>query len=90
MYDYIGYVLANYFNVNIGDSEEGAISGLQADLVRNTVLSNGLRSDMESALNDSNYSWKAILEECNVFWAESEDAARSYAKHILWDFLFNL
>jgi hypothetical protein len=88
MYDYIGYALANYHSVYLGNSEEEAISELQADLAGNEVLSNGLRKDMENALQDSNYSWKAVLEESNVFWADSENVARSYAKHILWDALF--
>lgn len=90
MYEYIGYALANYHSVHLGNSEEGATSELRADLVRNEVLSNALRNEMECALQDSNYSWKSVLEENDVFWADSEDEARSYAKHILWDVLFRL
>lgn len=88
MYDYIDYVLSNYLSVSVGHSEEEAISLLRAELTGNENLSVGLRSEVARAFDDSSYSWQSALEQSNVLYVDSEEAARSYAKRILWDSLF--
>ncbi len=88
MYEYIDYVLSNYFGTIAEYSEEEAISILRGDITNNTELAKGLRTELQTALNDRSYSWKEALIEHDVLFIEDEEEARAYAKKILWDTLF--
>lgn len=85
--------MANYFSmvVECGSYDEG-IADLRKDLKNNPPLASNLRADLQSALNDKDYSWKdAFIEsQCEILYNvdETEEETRSYAKKILWDGLF--
>ena len=84
-HQYIDHVLANYFAVGIGQSEEEAIDALRRHIATSPELAAGLRSDMQQALDDPSYSWCAVLSEYDVLTLDDEAAARDYAKRMLWD-----
>ncbi|KVG26336.1 hypothetical protein BGV67_00210 [Burkholderia ubonensis] len=88
MYQYIEHVLASYFGAAAETSEEDAIELLLGNIKNSDVFASGLRAEVEEALQDSGYSWKAVLEQYEVAFFDAEEDARSYAKHILWDSLF--
>ncbi|WP_217590737.1 hypothetical protein [Burkholderia sp. GbtcB21] len=88
MYEYIDHVLASYFGAASETSEEEAVSLLLRNINNSYVFASGLRADVERALQDSGYSWKSVLEQYEVAFCDTEEDARSYAKHILWDSLF--
>ncbi|WP_124920374.1 hypothetical protein [Burkholderia stagnalis] len=88
MYEYIDHVLASYFGASTETSEDEAISLLLSNIKNSDVFASGLRSDVQRALQDAGYSWKAVLEQYEVAFFDTEEDARSHAKHILWDSLF--
>jgi hypothetical protein len=88
MYDYINYVLGTYFSMNAELTEAEAVSSLKESASQNEELFDGLRSELESAFSDENFSWKSIMEEYDVVFINDEGAARSYAKKVLWDTLY--
>jgi hypothetical protein len=77
--------------VECGSYDEG-IADLRKDIAQNLPLAKNLRTDLQSALNDEDYSWKnAFIEsQCEALYNadETEEEVRSYAKKILWDALF--
>lgn len=88
MYEYIDNVLGSYFSSAVECSEDEAISTLRKHLVDSPQLAEGLHTELQSALNNRDYSWKNVLAEHDVLFAENEEDARTYAKKILWDALF--
>ena len=89
MYEYINHVLANYLNTSLGHSEDEAISFLLKDLENSPELAKGVLSDLEKAFGDSSYSWREVMAEHDVFYSDSEEEARAYAKKILWSNLLD-
>ncbi|MEV4701648.1 MULTISPECIES: hypothetical protein [Pseudomonas] len=83
MYEYVEYVLANYFNVAIGHSEGEAVSILRVHLASNPTLFNGVRAHIENALGDESFSWKEALSRNDVVTFEIEEGAREYARELL-------
>ena len=85
----IEYVLHTMFSSQEGFSEDVAI-----ELYKRSRLNNGkteaLKSELEEAFDNSEFSWRAILEnpDCEYYYAEDEADARAYAKKILWDPIF--
>ncbi len=88
MYEYVDYVLANYLNVEIGHSEEEAITILCAHLASNATLCSGVRAHMKNAFSDEKFSWKEALSSNGVATFENEAEAREYAYNLLWKHLF--
>ncbi len=84
MYEYINYVLANYLNTNVGYSEDEAISILRKDFGESPELAKGVTVDLERAFGDRDYSWKEVMAEYDVIFADTEEEAHAYAKKILW------
>ncbi len=84
MYEYINYVLANYLNTNVGYSEDEAISILRKDFGEIPELAKGVTVDLERAFGDRDYSWKEVMAEYDVIFADTEEEAHAYAKKILW------
>jgi hypothetical protein len=84
MYDYINHVFANYLSASVGYSEDEAISILKRDFEASSVLAKAVTEDIEKAFADRDYSWKDVLAEYDVIYAESDDDALAYAKNILW------
>lgn len=87
MYTYIDQVLGSYFGSSVGHSEEEAMSILRKHIASSIALSQGLRAELEVALEDSDYSWKGALLRHDVLCIDEEDKARAYARRILWDSL---
>ncbi|MCP1626336.1 hypothetical protein [Pseudomonas nitroreducens] len=87
MYEYIGYVLANYFNAQIGHSEEGAISTLREHLASSTKLAKSVRANFKAALSDEGFSWRFVFHEHGVFTFDEEAEAHRYAQ-ALFDWIF--
>ena len=88
MYEYIDHILANYFSSSAANSEQEAILVLREHMAISAELEHSLRTEIENALHDSNYSWKNSLANYDVFFTENEEDARSYAKRLLWDAVF--
>ena len=88
-YSHINYALKTIFNVEAGLSIEAATAMYRRSADKSGYLSE-LKVELGSAFSDPDMSWKrALLNEAyEVFDAESEEAARSYAKRILWDPVF--
>ena len=84
MYEYLNHVLKNYLNVSVGHSEEDAISILRKDLESSPEFSKGVISDLEKAFNDRDYSWREVMAEYDVIYADTEQEAHTYARTILW------
>ena len=82
-YEYVEHVLANYFAVAIGNSDQEAIDALRRDLAASSELSAGLRRDAQRALLDESYSWREVLAEYEVLITEDEEEARQYGKKLL-------
>ncbi len=81
-YEYIDYVLANYFAVGIGHSEQEAIEALRKDLATSPELAAGLRRDAQQALADESCSWSEAFAEYDVVTIEDEDEARQYGRKL--------
>jgi len=90
MYEYVEYVLANYFNVAIGYSEGEAVSILRVHLASNPTLFIGVRAHVKRAFGDENFSWKEALSRNDVVTFESESEAREYAQKLLWSQVLKL
>jgi hypothetical protein len=82
-YEYIDHVLANYFAVGIGSSDQEAIAALRRDLAASCELLAGLRRDAQRVLSDESYSWREVLAEYEVLITEDEQEARQYGKKLL-------
>lgn len=82
-YDYLDHVLANYFAVGIGHSEQEAIDALRRDLAVSSELAAGLRRDAQQALADEAYPWREVLAEYDVLTIEDEGEARQYGAKLL-------
>ncbi|MCQ9379745.1 hypothetical protein [Methyloversatilis sp. XJ19-49] len=84
-------MLKTIFNVDSGLSEDAAIN-----VYRRSAQSSGkleaLREELDYALSDPSVSWKALLanSDYEVFDAETEQQAKSYAIRILLEPLYGL
>lgn len=89
--DSVVHMLKTVFNVDSGLSEEDAIN-----IYRRSALSSGklevLLEELSYALSDPSISWKALLANTDyeVFDAETEQQAKSYAIRILSEPLLGL
>ncbi|WP_151638896.1 hypothetical protein [Noviherbaspirillum aerium] len=88
MYEYIDHVLGNYFSAGAELSEDEAISILKKHFASSPEFAQGLRTELQRALDDDDYSWQHALAEHDVLIVENEGEARSYVKKILWVPLF--
>ncbi|WLE58857.1 hypothetical protein GIY62_17385 [Burkholderia plantarii] len=88
MYDNVDYVLAAYFGSAAASSEEEAVAYLLESVRGSDVLASTLKVEVEQALHDDGYSWKSVFEKYEIAFFDSEEKARSHARHILWDSLF--
>jgi hypothetical protein len=88
MYNNVDYVLAAYFGSTAASSEEEAVACLLESVRNSDVLASTLRAEVEQALYDGEYSWKAVFEKYEIAFFDSEEKARSHARYILWDSLF--
>jgi hypothetical protein len=82
-YEYLDHVLANYFAVPIGFSEEQGLAELRASMARSEVLSKGVREDIRQALADESLAWHDVLAEFEVARLEDDGKARAYARNLL-------
>lgn len=82
-YEYIDYVLANYFTVANELSEQEGIEALREHLAANSEFATGLRREVEQALADDAYSWREAFEEHDVLTIVDEDEARRYGRRLL-------
>jgi hypothetical protein len=82
-YDYIDHVLANYFAVDIGYSEQEAIDVLRQDMAASPELAVGLRRDAQNALLDDSFSWLEAFAKYDVVTIDGESEARQYARELL-------
>ena len=87
-YEYVEYVLANYLVAGIGQSEDEAVSALRTYIESNPDFGANFRAELQQALRDEAYSWKAVLENFDVVAEKDEKTARNYVKILLWDSLF--
>jgi hypothetical protein len=87
-YEYINHVLAAYLSADLGIPQDETMPSLKEDISRSAVFFEGLRSELEQAFEDKNFSWKEIFDEYNVISTTNEKEARSHAKKLLWDFLY--
>jgi hypothetical protein len=90
MYEYVDYMLANYLNVNVCDSEADAILALRSHIASSVELSKGILADLEGALVDAGYSWKEAFSRNDVIFFDDEAQAREYARRLLWEKLSDL
>lgn len=85
-FENVVHMLRTVFNVDSGLSEDAAIK-----IYRRTAQSSGklerLREELRHGFGDPAVSWRSLLsnEDYEVFDAETEDEARSYALRILWE-----
>lgn len=82
-HNYLDHVLANYFAVDLGLSEEDAVTALKHDLSSSPELKTGLKTDVRAALDDSAFSWQRAFARHNVVTIEDEAAAKRYAVELL-------
>lgn len=82
-YEYIDYVLANYFAAGNELTEQEGIKALREHLVANAEFAAGLRREVQQALADTTYSWREAFAEHDVVTIEGEDEARRYARRLL-------
>lgn len=87
-YSLIETVLAGTFSSSVGFGEDEAISELRKDIESNPVFRKGIEDELKKAFLDHDLSWRALFLEHNVCFFENEDEARSYARKILWDIVF--
>ena len=85
MTNYINYVLASYFAVAIGSSEEEAISALRKHLAESPEFARDLKAELMLSFDSRHFSWQEVLDANNVLFLETEEAARNYALSILWN-----
>ena len=88
-YEYVDHVLANYFAVGVGLSEEEGVASLRQHLSASRELANGFRADLQAAIEDSTYSWREALSKNGVVEIGNEDEAKAYARNLLWPSLSN-
>lgn len=92
MYEYLNTVLANHLTVLTEFTIAEALSSVRENIAFSPQFSEGLRTDIQNALNDKAFSWKAafIEHQCELLYTddETEEEVRAYAKKILWDELF--
>lgn len=85
-FENVVHMLKTVFNVDTGLSEDAAIK-----IYRRTAKSSGklenLREELVRGLSDPGVSWRTLLsnEGYEVFDAETEEDARSYAVRVLWE-----
>lgn len=82
----IRHMLKTVFNVDSGLSEDAAVRIYRRSAVASGKLG-ALKEELVLALRDSEFSWKELLlnSDYEVFSAETEDEARSYAVRVLWE-----
>ena len=88
MYEYIEQILGSYFGSSNEESEEEAIQTLRKHLQNSPTLAKELCAELNSAFDSNTYSWKKVLAAHDVFFANSEIEAKSYARKILWEALY--
>lgn len=86
-YEYLDHVLANYFAVPIGLSEEQGLADLRASMAQSEVLSKGVREDLRKALTDEALVWHDVLAEFEVARFDDDVKARTYARKLLGSLL---
>jgi|JPYU01.1.fsa_nt_gi hypothetical protein len=85
-FENVVHMLRTVFNVDSGLSEDAAIK-----IYRRAAQSSGklesLREELRQGFGDPEVSWRRLLsnEDYEVFDAETEDEARSYALRVLWE-----
>lgn len=89
MYEYIDYVLSNYFSARSEESEEEAIALLRKHLDNSAELTSGLRDELQRAFLTQGFSWRIVLAVHDVVAIEDEGEALAYARRILWEPFFN-
>ena len=57
---------------------------MQRDLKNSPKFAEGVTEDLVKAFSDSDYSWKEVMAEYDVMYADTEEEAHAYAKKILW------
>ncbi len=69
--------LDGIFGSAVGLSDEEAAANLAKDL-GHKPFRDALRAELEAAFADGSVSWKALLEEFDVAYFDSESEARSF------------
>ena len=76
-YPVLRSTLDGIFSSAVGLSDEEATASFAKDL-GHKPFRDVLRAELGAALADGSVSWKALLEECDVAYFDSEDEARSF------------
>ena len=76
-YPVLRSTLEGIFSSSVGLSDEEATSSLLRDL-GHKPFSDALRAELDSALVDSDVSWRLFLEECDVAYFDSDQEARKF------------
>lgn len=85
MYENIDCVLSNYLSCRISGSVSEADAALRRRIEQSAEFSMALRSELQRALSDDEYSWLRAFEMVGVASLKDESDARAYAKARLWD-----
>lgn len=88
MYEYIPYVLANYFFAESETSEKEAIALLREHFSSNADFACGLKGELQRALSQKDYPWPEVLATNDVAFFGDEKEAMAYAIAILWEPFF--
>jgi len=89
MYPNLEHIIAYYLGVNVGYSEDEAVTRIRDSLSQNSSLAISYRNELSTALAETEFSWKDTFSRYEAFDADTEEEARSYAREFLWDTVLN-
>lgn len=82
-YEYLDHLLANYFAVPLGSSDEEGLAQLRTAMHASVDLAQGVRGDVRQALGDNSMHWREVFADFEVAHFDDEIAAREYAHELL-------